>query len=247
MELYSGDKIVQKQGVNEITFKLFPYSSVTKIDDSTLIVNFTPPKDQFNVLSKLNDFFFFIHKETRSGATRAEITSDSLLSPMSTLIHQTEIVFSWFDNSKSGKFIVFRDSKGHEQFRKMLDKQSEISLIIPDTIMPGETYTWEIEGVFTSKLNSFTVLAASTSQVVKTDLQSIDKKKSTSIEKQLEKAAYLQFFSDIYNDEVDLYWLSGQILKDTLLEKTVNNENRIMLDGLTEKLGLHIESKRQLF
>ena len=78
--------------------------------------------------------------------------------------------------------------------------------------------------------------------LISADLDKIKNEKTSKIEKMFKTAAYLQFVSDIYPKEADLYWKSFQILID-INESELNVKNRELCKMLIERYFLHLENQ----
>lgn len=236
MSLHSGDKIIQKSGVNEIVIKCSPFTSVNKLNETTLQIVHQPPSEKKAVLKELKTFLGFEkdNHQSRTAGTRAIIGEGSdIFFPQpgywATVIPGEPIKFSW--DRKGIKTIVFRDLSGVEVFSKVFGEKSSIELTPQEIKMkPSEIYYWEIEiqGVpRSSETYSLKLLENDMVELVTSDLKKLANEKLGDTEAKLRMAAYCQFMSDTYPKEVDLYWKSYQILKE--LDKTglIAEENNL--------------------
>ncbi len=71
---------------------------------------------------------------------------------------------------------------------------------------------------------------------ITSDLKEIDNEKITDTERWIKKSAYLQFMSDAYPEDIDLYWLSHKIFMENIKDENKLNEEE---KGLLERLGRH--------
>jgi hypothetical protein len=227
MSLHSGDKIIQKSGVNEIVIKCSPFTSVNKLNETTLQIIYQPPSEKKAVLKELQTFLGFEkdNHQSRTAGTRTILGEGSdVFFPQpgywATVIPGEPIKFSW--DRQGIKTIVFRDSSGVEVFSKAFGGKSSIELTPQDIKMkPSEIYYWEIEiqGVpRSSETYSLKLLENDMVELVTSDMKKLADEKLGDTEKKLRTAAYCQFISDTYPKDVDLYWKSYQILKE--LDKT---------------------------
>jgi hypothetical protein len=58
--------------------------------------------------------------------------------------------------------------------------------------------------------------------------------------KGIKKATYLQFMSDAYPRELNLYWLSYQVLEEIKEKSTLNEDDRILVQELTKGYLKHL-------
>ena len=137
-----------------------------------------------------------------------------------TVVPREPIRFTWNKEAGEAKAVVFSDKNGKEVFRKAVSdyfdlKAEEIG------IKPGETYSWKIEGLESGISPVIRLLSSENINQIKNDFKVIDGESKNEEEKRLRKIAYLQFMSDMYPEEIDLYWLSFQYLEkmETLSKK----------------------------
>ena len=242
MSLHSGDRIIQKSGVNEIVIKCSPFTSVNKLSETTLQIVYQPPAEKKAVLKELKTFLGFEkdNHQSRTAGTRAIIGEGSdIFFPQpgywATVIPGESIKFSW--DRKGIKTIVFRDSSGVEVFSKAFGEKTFIELTPQEIKMrPSETYYWEIEiqGVpRSSETYSLKLLENDMVELITSDLKKLAEENMGNAEKSLRMAAYCQFISDTYPKDVDLYWKSNQILKkldETELMSDEKNLDKILRD-----------------
>jgi len=251
MSLYAGDKILQKSGVSGIIIKCSPFTSVIKLNESTLQVVYRPPAEKRAVLKELKTFLGFEkdnHERIIAG-TRAIISEGSdVFFPQpgywATAIPREPIKFSW--DRKGSKTIVFRDSSGVEVFSKSFGEKTSIDLTPQEIKMkPAEIYYWEIEiqGVpRSSETFSLKLLENDLAELVATDLARLAEEKLADAERKLRMAAYCQFISDTYPHEVDLYWKSYMLLKE--LDQTgLSAEEKNLCQMLRDRYIQHVQEQ----
>ena len=251
MALYAGDRIVQKSGVKEIVIKCSPFTSVIKLDETTLQVVYRPPSEKRAVLKKLKSFLGFEkdNHERKIAGTRAIISEGSdVFFPQpgywATVMPGEPINFSW--DRKGIKTIFFKDSSGVEVFSKTLGEKTSIDLTPQEIKMkPAEIYYWEIEiqGVpRTSETFSLRLLENELAELVASDLMKLAEEKLVPTEQNLRVAAYCQFISDTYPHEVDLYWKSFKLLKE--LDKTgLSAEENNLCQILRDRYVQHVQEQ----
>lgn len=242
-QLYAGDKVTKKPAVKALKIKWAPYASGKESDATSLMVVFEPPKDKKSILQGVKEVLGLVKTghTVSIGATRAG--SDEPLAPQpgnnATVLSGQNITFAW--ESGSGKYIVFKDSKGMEIFKKDLRGQSFIQLRSEEIGMkPSEVYTWNISGAKSNKQFRIRLLADETAQQVIADLQQIEKEASGNLESTTRKAAYLQFMSDSYPQDIDLYWLSSGILERIKNERALKEDDKALIEELKKNYLRHV-------
>ena len=242
MQLYTGDMVIKKPDVKTLKVKWAPYAGGKQLDLTSMIVTFEPPKNKKGFLSKVKEFLGLMKTGHTKyvGATR-EITE--LLIPQpgnnATLISGQKTTFSW--ESDEGKYIIFKNDIGLELFKKDLNRESSIQLSPEEIGMKtGMVYVWNIRGIKGNKPFKIRLLAQDTAQQVTGDLMQIDKEPISNFEKILKKAIYLQFISDAYPNEMDLYWLSYLFLDQIKDETVLARDDKVILDELKKNYLRHV-------
>jgi hypothetical protein len=155
------------------------------------------------------------------GATRGDPDIAIISQPgnNATLLPGQKVTFT--SESGDGTDIVFRDSKGVEVFRKNLKDQYIVELSPEEIGMkPEELYTWAVSGSRSGRQYKMRLLSPETTRLVNEDLNEIEKEASSDAEKRINQGTYLQFMSDSYAGDIDLYWLSYRLMEG--IEETKN-------------------------
>jgi len=240
-QLFVGDKIIKEQNVQALKIKWAPYASGKELDKTSLLVIFEPPKDKKGIVQGVKEFLGLVKTghSVSIGATRG-ISDEVFFQPgnNATLIKGQKITFAW--GSEGGKYIIFKNSNGVEIFKKDLKGESFLQLSPEDIGMkPDEVYLWNISGIKNSRKFKIRLLAQDITQQVNEDLKKIDKETSGDVNKIIQKAGYLQFMSDAYPQDIDLYWFSYLILRLNQDEKSLNEEERVLLGDLKRNYLRH--------
>lgn len=239
MNLYAGDILDKPGDIKSIKLLILPYWETKKINENRLIIVCNPPQKKEEVSKKTNDFQKKAQKLFREIplVSRGEIEGGASTLENATLIADQKIYFS---EKLKGKTILFRAPGGKEVFRKTFGDDLYLT---PGKIglAQGETYIleiWRWENLHYRTL--IRLLAKNDEVVVKKALEKIDSEGISADQKIVKKAAYLQFLSDLYPLQIDLYWLSYHILKNADLHK----DNIIDLhDVLTARCFDHFVSR----
>jgi hypothetical protein len=229
MILYPGDKLIKPNDIDSVRMDFLPYAEAKRQDESRAVIVFKPPVDKTSIFAKIRKFlglakvdFFDV-----TGASRA-IDRVYLPGENATVMTGQRIIFN---NPYNGKTIVFKEFRGKEIFRKNIGAK-EVSLTPGDIGMESsKIYTWEIvdkaEVLYRSKIK---LLSKRDEDLVKKDLKKIDDEKISADEKKVKKAAYLQLMSDLYPGEINLFWLSYQLLKDSNIKNEEAGEKAAALE-----------------
>ncbi len=128
-----------------------------------------------------------------------------------------------------------------EIFTKDLKGASSVQLT-PEEIglKPREVYTWSISGARKSRSFTMRLLSREITKLVTADLMEINREELSEAGKGIKKATYLQFMSDAYPKELDLYWLSYQVLEEIKEKSTLNEDDKILVQELTKSYLKHL-------
>lgn len=245
-QLYAGDKVIKKPDVKSLKIKWAPYASGKESDATSLIVVFEPPKDKKGILQGVKEVLGLVKTghTVSVGATRNSSGEPLVPQPgnNATIISGQTITFAW--ESGSGKHIIFKDSKGVEIFKKDLKGGASIQLSSDEIGMKaGEAYTWFISGSRSNRQSNVLLLPQDASQQITDDLGQIDKETAGAVEKTIRKAVYLQFISDAYPQEIDLYWLSYRLVEGIQKEDALKKEDKALLEDLRKNYLRHTRER----
>jgi len=246
LALYEGDRVIQDAGVESIRIKCFPYVSLKQIDDRTVEIVCEPPAEKTGILKQVAEFLGLVAEEHRSlpAAARTLFWDEEIISPRpgyaATVIPKCPVLFSWDEDG--GRYIVFTDSSGQELLRKVLHGATSIRLDPEEIRMEsGQSCFWRIEGASPSELHSIRLLSENNSRQVLADLEKIDSEKAEPRQKNLKKGAYLQFMSDTYPANVDLYWMAYQFLIEIEPLKALTDDEKSAYSMLVERHVQHLK------
>jgi hypothetical protein len=237
MPLYPGDKVEKKDNIKSVQFSYLPYFEPKIKDDSTAIIINNAPGDKETIFAKIADWLGLVktkYKELRA-TSRGELGQESVPLENATLMAGSKITF---DDYYIGKTLVFKGLEGKEVFRKTFTG-NDLDLLPGNAgLEPGKMYIREIikEG-FLQFRSTIRVLGKKDEEIVNKALAKIDREKMCPEEKIIKKAAYLQYISDLYPAQVDLYWLSYQLLdKADIKDERLENLYKILLGSCFDHL-----------
>jgi hypothetical protein len=152
-----------------------------------------------------------------------------------TVVLGQRITFEWCGTS--GKVFKIKDGIGKTIYEQEVNGKTKLAFSPEDAGMsyPG-TYSWEIIGIDIIQHNVMNVLSPDMTKEVTTNLKSIDQKDIAPQAVILQKAMYLQLITDMHPGEINLDWLSYQLLKEHIDELV--SYDRYLLEFLIQKTKL---------
>jgi hypothetical protein len=249
MELFQGDEIIKLPDAKRVRIQWLypPYTKAEQLNKTTLKISYNPPSDKGvlgtskEVLGLLKDALPFVKesaKVSKPVATRGLSSPyiDLWIIPQpgysSTILRGYPVTFYW--GIESATSIVFKDSKGNVVFQKNVKGKATIELTSEEIgLKVNEVYTWDVEGVKLDGPYTIKVLGNEITRQTKNGLEEIEGMVMNNEEKSIYKALYLQTVSDLFPQEVDLYWLSY------LMIKPLNND---IARELKRRCLLHLNS-----
>lgn len=242
-QLYKGDQITKLPNVRALKIKWAPYASGKELDATRLLVNFDPPENRKGILGNVKEMVGLVKTKhsVMIGATRGDDYELKIPQPgnHATVILGQKITFT--TERGSGKYIVFKDSRGKEVSKKDLKGASSIQLTPEEIeIKSSEAYSWSISGSRNDRQFTMKLLNNEMSQQISEDLREIDREGLSEAEKGIKKAAYLQLMSDAYPQDIDLYWLSYQVLKEIKDKRTLKEDDEMVVQELTKNCLKHV-------
>jgi hypothetical protein len=213
--LFQKDLIVSDK-LDKLKFNWAPYANGTIKNDSTLEVTLVSPNIMKGRLSRIietiSNYMGFIKEDFFSKAV-AQRGNDLVDSPDSsiTAVDFLPIKFTCPGSQSfsvydiNNKQVFLKNTKGILSF-EIIPKELNIKL--------DELYCWKIVGGNNGREGKFRLLNNDFSSTINSSLSAIDKSTKDKSQRILKKASYLQMLSDIYKSDLDLYWLSNQMLDD---------------------------------
>lgn len=244
--LYAGDKVIKKLDIKALKIKWAPYTTAKELDKTSLTVVFEPPKDKKGIVRTTRELLGFVRTghTVSIGATRS-ILGEVIPQPgnNATLLQGQKSTFTW--EGESGKFIVFKDSNNTEIFNRELKGEPFLQLSPEEIGMkPGNAYTWSIIGIKNEREFKIRLLSEDVAQQVTGDLQKIEKEEMENVDKLIQKTLYLQFLSDAYPHDIDLYWLSYLVLEATITDETnLKGDSKALLLDLRKNYLMHVRKE----
>jgi len=236
--LYKGDVISKKPDIKSVKIKWGPYSSGTILSQTALVVLFEPPKNGKGMVQSTREAFGLLKTAPRPaiGATRGP---NRIPQPgnNATLIWDEVSTFAW--GRKEGETILFKDNDGKDIYKKRVTGTCSVQLSPRQIGMKsGGTYVWTVIGIM-SEPSKVRVLSSDLAVRVTSGLNEIEGEPINKTEKLLRKAFFLQFLSDAYPKELDVYWLSYLLLSEARNEN-FNEEDRNLFEYLTVNYFAHV-------
>jgi len=243
-QLYTGDRIVKLPTHQTLKIKWAPYANGEAQNATTLLVIFKPPANKQGVLQSLGEMIGFVKTKhiISAGAARG---GSKVIQPCgnATVIRGQQITF--MPESSGDKQIIFKDNGGNEIFRKGLQGAAMVQLT-PEEIglKPAEVYTWSFSGATDGRQYTMRLLRGDVASLIANDLKQIEKDDLNEPMKSIKKAAYLQFMSDAYPHDLDLYWLSNQIVCKIKEIIALSEDDKGIIEELTRNCRRHVAAKK---
>jgi hypothetical protein len=133
-----------------------------------------------------------------------------------TLLPKTAVTFSWCDTPSDGKSkLVIMNSTNKKVFDADVTGETSYSSF-PEalSLVAGQLYDWKVEGAECAE-GKIKLLSDKRATEIQEVLEEIGKTDVSAQDKLFGKAIYLQLISDKEPEEVNLYWLSYQLLSES--------------------------------
>ncbi len=243
-KLFPGDILHKKKGIDTVRIEFMPYAEAETVAPGTKIkIKFNPPKNKQGIFAKIKEYIGFAKPELCpvKSVTKSteEIASLYLPGENATVLAGRRTVFT---NPGKGGEILFKEPGGTVICRKETGAEG-IGLTPAEIGMePAKIYTWELRDkektLYRSRIR---LLGKADKKIIQHGWAQIDGNKTLNAdEKLVHKAAYLHFLSDMYPGEMNLFWLSYQILKD---QESGNNETQTVLQTFRSRALNHLEGE----
>ncbi|MCP5062111.1 MAG: hypothetical protein GY936_06565 [Ignavibacteriae bacterium] len=229
-ELYIGDTI-ETPSINELGLILEPYVKLKHLAKDKAQVIYIDTLDNTDMLKRATDFikgflrpvkltYFFGTTRGNRAEAETDICSNELGEKtekpgrLCTVLFKYPIDFTW---NYEYSAIVFESLDNKEVFRQSTKGTNNLTLLPKKIGLKRDTtYNWYYEYESTPlKKQMIRLLDRKTEKGILRTLKKIKKQKITPLEKIILKSTYLQLMSDT-DDNIELYWLSYQILPDNL-------------------------------
>ena len=205
-------------------------------------VFYDPPQNRHKIVAAVQEMLGFTHERmqrwTITTATRKTNDTGNAQLPgsVSTLITGYPFKFLWC--GEKARRVVITDSTGNPVFAQTV-KGLQSLVITPEKmgLKKGESYSWEVEGSHCSGEQLRLLEGENESVVIDAFAKIAGTEKLSDNDKVLAKAAFVQFLSESYPDDVALNWLCYE-LTDTLEQKSVLNDEKLMIRYLKERSGI---------
>lgn len=241
--LYPGDIIIKKPSVKSVKIKVAPYVTLKQLNDISYEVVFDPPKDKTGLATRILEFFGLVRSDyvSSSMTLKGDSAEEEIMLPGSSasVLPGFKITFSRPGGEE--KRVVFLDKTGKEFFSKEM-KGGHLS-VAPDEIgmQQGEEYVWVIEGTKDNRRSRLRLINEKTAGQISSDLKKIEEQPVSPVEKGIRKAAYLQYMTDAYPKEIDLYWMSFVVLEDLDKGREATAENKRTIEMLRNNYRRHLD------
>lgn len=216
MHLDIGDEVTRTPDAKSIKVLWFAPALTRAVESgkTSFRVAATPPPNKTDIASVSQTTIPFLKKLPFGRPSEASCAQNPITTPghSATLLPQENTTFAW---PVSGKTFIIADPKKYQVVRVPLSGERSLKLT-PERIgmQSAQKYSWYIEGVDTDEFFDIRLLGAEYVSLVRDGFALIDKTSRDPEERAVRKAAYVQLLSDLYPKEVDLYWLSAQLIEN---------------------------------
>lgn len=234
MDLYIGDELTKSPDVKAVRIAWFA-PSVTRaleLNKTTIRIVADAPADRKKIASSVAHTIPFLKKLSQRSNTMAA-HGDAACAPRTlpmpgytaTLLPKEPVVFSW---PTGGTTFLIVDKKWYQHVRIPLSGERSVTLT-PERIgiTPDETFTWQVDGSGSDEIYQIRLARPEQVNLVRDGLASIEQSTPDADERAVRKAAYVQLLSDMYPKDLDLYWLSAQLIENTRHEAAAGLRTRI--------------------
>jgi len=230
--LCNGDIIESTASEENIKIHLEPYAEMKSVGEHKVQVVYRPPTLNRGladiVAGYFGKYFLQISKAPkRDTPVYSSFLGDEFNVPRpSTLLSTYPVEFFFFsenDASNIKHLITLKDSGGHILFSQEVT-QADIPKLIPADIgmRRNEKYSLYIA----DKKYPLLLRDEEMEKIITNDLEALSNLDKNSIEKALDKAAYLQIVSDMHPERVALYWLSYQMLPKNITSMSESQKQK---------------------
>jgi len=234
MQLHIGDEVTRTPDAKSIKILWFAPALTRAVETgkTSFRVTASPPPNKNDIASVSQTTIPFLKKLPFTRQTDTSCSQALMPTPgySTTLLPQENTTFSW---SVGGKTFIITDAKKYQVVRTPLSDERSLRLT-PERIgmQLGQKYAWYIEGVDTDEFFDIRLLGTEYVSLVRNGFAGIDKTTSDTEERAVRKASFVQLLSDLYPKEVDLYWLSAQL---------VENVTHDSVSGLRLRFAQHLQ------
>lgn len=195
-----------------------PHTHGEKIAPNQYKAVFTRPAGKRSMVSSISSILGFGRKSGHEGqylVTRGDALSAvekmQLPGHMATLLPGAPVTLSWC-NRPARKLVITDQKGGAPVFSQDITGKRSIT-VTPEAmgIRSGVLYSWAVEGDKAPSGQLLLLNKESAAEIVD-GLNDIGKTATNESDKILQQAAYLNFLSETYPDEISLYWRSIELL-----------------------------------
>ena len=213
--LYQNDMVVSKE-LNKMKFIWAPYAYGKTKNDSTLEVTIVSTTKIKGLMSRIGEtianYLGFI-KEDFNATAVAQRGNELLELPDSSIV-SVDFLPIKFTCPYGQSFSIF-DNNNKEIFTNNLNGKNYIEVIPKEIKLKTDcVYSWKIMNDKEGREGKIRILNKNYQTAIHSALAVVDKLTKEPTERIIKKASYMQMISDIYENDLDLYWLSFQMIEN---------------------------------
>jgi hypothetical protein len=220
IRLFQND-IIYSRDAKKIIINWAPYAHSKFINDSEIVASVVSRNDSKNMLSKIGNaiasYLGFIKEDFYStSAAQRNIYLTKFSDSSLFVVDFLPIIFTCsncktftvydFDHKK----LFTEELKGENSFEFIAQKRN---------LKHNSIYYWKILDNYDGREGEFKIIDNKFQKKIRSDFSAIDKLTINISERNIKKALYLQMLSEIYYNDLDLYWISYQMIQNINLSK----------------------------
>ncbi len=200
---------------------MFYYAHSKFLNDSEIVASVVSRNDSKNMLSKIGNaiasYLGFIKEDFYStSATQRNIYLTKFSDSSLTVVDFLPVIFT----CSNGKTFTVYDFDHRELFTEELKGENSFEFIPQKIDLKSDSiYYWRIMDNFDGREGEIKIIDNKFQKKIRSAFSAIDKLAKNLSERNIKKALYLQIISEIYYNDLDLYWLSYQIIQNINLSK----------------------------
>jgi len=220
IRLFPND-IIYCRDAKKIIINWAPYAHSKFLNDSEIVAAVVSRTDSRNMLSKIGNaitsYLGFIKEDFYStSAAQRSIYLTKFSDSSLTVVDFLPVIFTC---STCKTFTVY-DYDHKELFTEELKGENSFEFIPQKRNLKFDSiYYWKIMDNYDGREGEIKLIDNKFQKRIRSDFSAIDKLTTNLSERNIKKALYLQMLSEIFYNDLDLYWLSYQMIQNINLSK----------------------------
>jgi len=220
VHLFQND-IIYSRDAKKIIINWAPYARGKFLNDTVIVAAVVSRTDSKKMLNKIGDaiagYLGFIKEDFYStSAAQRSIYLTKFIDSTLTVVSFLPVVFT----CSNGKTFTVYDFDHKELFTEDLKGENSFEFIPQKIDLKSDSiYYWKIMDNFDGRVGKIKIIDNKFQKKIRSDFSAIDKLAKNLSERNIKKALYLQMLSEIFYNDLDLYWLSYQMVQNINISK----------------------------